>query len=111
SRATPSPNRTACLPRDDGRGSSAKSPIATPAYDNLRFGLSRIDSDISAHGNPKSPVTDRRTERPWPAIPAVGRIVEVLVAAGRPAGWGRLRLGLQEFHGDLLDEPRIARQG
>src|SRR5271163_3660440 len=64
SRATPSPNRTACLPRDDGRGSTAKSPIATPACDNLRFGLSRIDSGISARGNHKSHVTARRTERP-----------------------------------------------
>src|SRR5271165_4061005 len=36
-----------------------------PAWDNLRFGLSPIDSDIFAGGNPRRPIKDERTERPW----------------------------------------------
>src|SRR5208282_3136442 len=48
--ATPWPDRTACLRRDDGLGWCAKSPAAMPAWDNLRFGLSPIDSDIFARG-------------------------------------------------------------
>jgi hypothetical protein len=51
----------------------------------------------------------RLADHPTPARPAVeGRIAEVLEAAGRLAGRGRFRLGLQPFDGDLLDEPRVA---
>ena len=38
--------------------------------------MSRIDSDISARGNPKSPVTDRRTERPCERIAALNGVLE-----------------------------------
>ena len=51
----------------------------------------------------------RLADHSAPARPAVERrIAEVLVAAGGLAGRGSLRLGLQEFHGDLLDEPLVA---
>ena len=51
----------------------------------------------------------RLADHPAPARPAVERrIAEVPVAAGRLAGRGRLRFGLEEFDGDLLDEPLIA---
>jgi hypothetical protein len=53
----------------------------------------------------------RLADHSAPARPAVERgIAEVLVAVGGLAGRGGLRLGLKEFDGDLLDEPRIARQ-
>ena len=51
----------------------------------------------------------RLADHPAPARPAVERrIAEVLEAAGGLAGRGRLRLGLQEFDGDLGDEARVA---
>ena len=51
----------------------------------------------------------RLADHPAPARPAVERrIAEVPEAAGGLAGRGRLRLGLREFDGDLLDEPRVA---
>src|SRR5208283_3419424 len=34
--------------------------------DNLRFGLSPIDSHIPAGGNPQTAIKDQRTKQPWP---------------------------------------------
>ena len=49
------------------------------------------------------PITRRRRDQ----LIARG-VAEVLVAAGGPSGGGRLSLRLEQFGGDLLDEPRVA---
>src|SRR5271165_2105925 len=48
-----------------------------PAWDNLRFGLSPIDSDIFAGGNPRRPIKDERTERPCVMMRAIKRTLGV----------------------------------
>src|SRR5208282_5538439 len=69
--ATPWPDRTACLRRDDGLGWCAKSPAAMPAWDNLRFGLSPIDSDIFARGNPDATSKLRELNSPAVVVAAI----------------------------------------
>src|SRR5271165_5618571 len=45
-----------------------------PAWDNLRFGLSPIDSDIFAGGNPRRPIKTREMNSPDHLVPDRGRI-------------------------------------
>src|ERR1700751_4158862 len=62
--AKPSPDRSAGLRRDDDPESSAKPPTTTATSDNLRFGLSLIDSHIFARGNPRRPSKLRELNGP-----------------------------------------------